>query len=619
MFYTVPRRIPAGQIRDPRIAMVVPRSPADPVQESISRELLAIKEAKERYVTRQDPETLALRGSFEEQESSLLGELARREARSYSQGRVYTQSATIVRPSEIFVEESVSSWVERLVHTIFQQAYPGLLFDNSEFPETLTSEGIGTIYRGVFQGDRDAVETVAAFGPALGLTTREAPSLFDASQCRTVEIIEGELRSRGGEMPAQEALRLLSLNHGLNRALALLYVLAFVRQAHAEVELTPEHSVQRRDGGLFPSDRVSWDLVQELLFAQSMADQLGVIRARPSLDWNAVLPYAGLLVEGLEPAIGEAEIAEQERRLLGALDEMSARIEGFREAVKALAAGLQMDASTVVVALNRLQVLCSATGYRGFHTVAVDSFGGPSGLSQALDLHVRLEQLSALVPSITQARLYLDEMTFGRDNQDLSVKRDSLIGRMGLDSLMGNPSLWGSVEEGVQQLRREYAVTYVSHHARYHQQAIESISRLERLKPQVEALARFNEVPEFGEPVGTDVSKRFDELMTSIRSCTASEDELSLDAAPVCQECLLSLDEEFPRREAASVSLDVERAMRSYNRRLSSEGVRRILAHPTKEQLSKFINLVQVSDLMALANILDEEVLEFLRSFVRRG
>ena len=61
----------------------------------------------------------------------------------------------------------------------------------------------------------------------------------------------------------------------------------------------------------------------------------------------------------------------------------------------------------------------------------------------------------------------------------------------------------------------------------------------------------------------------------------------------------------------------VERAMHEYNRRLGSYGVRQILAHPSREQLDKFINLVQVADPSALANVLDDEVVEFLRQFMR--
>ena len=56
--------------------------------------------------------------------------------------------------------------------------------------------------------------------------------------------------------------------------------------------------------------------------------------------------------------------------------------------------------------------------------------------------------------------------------------------------------------------------------------------------------------------------------------------------------------------------------MREYNRRFSSEGIRRILSDPSKQQLDKFINLVQVSDLTGLAGVLDDDALDFLRGFI---
>ena len=45
----------------------------------------------------------------------------------------------------------------------------------------------------------------------------------------------------------------------------------------------------------------------------------------------------------------------------------------------------------------------------------------------------------------------------------------------------------------------------------------------------------------------------------------------------------------------------------------------RILAHPTREQLDRFIDLMRVSDLTELANVLDERVVEFLCGFVSDG
>lgn len=553
-----------------------------------------------------------------ERESSLLSELGEREALAYSQGRVYTHGSTAIRPAEVFLGDGAGAWVDRLATELLSQAFPALPFQSERFPETLTAEMMGAIFRGLFQGEPDAAAAVAAFGPALGLTRPEAPTRFDASVCRVLDVMARELESRGGEVPSQDLLWSMCRYHGLNRALAMLYLAAFVRRERAGLELIPEHSVQQTAGGPFQSDRVTWDLVPELAYAASLAGQLGVLRAKPSLAWNAILPYANLLVEGLGPAGDETQAAEQERRLLEALENLARRVEQARTQLVELSAGLDEEAEDVLALLQRLQVLSAVGGYRGFHDVAVDGFGGVSGLGQALDLYGRVERLQTLAPAIAGAKRYLGEMTFGAEHQELALRRDSAAARIGLDSLIANPDLWTSVEEGYRRLRQEYANTYLAHHSRYHEEAAELVNRLERLRSQVEALDRFNEVPELGGPVGADVPGRFRELLAGLKSCALTEEEIPLEEAPECHACRLALGDNVPGRQAAAVFGDAERAMRDYNRRLASEGVRRVLAHPTREQLDKFVSLVQVADPTPLADVLDDDVLEFLRSFVHR-
>ena len=59
VLFTVPRRIPSGQIIDPRVAMAVPARAPDPTRKTLNRELSAIRETRERYVT--GPEARAIR------------------------------------------------------------------------------------------------------------------------------------------------------------------------------------------------------------------------------------------------------------------------------------------------------------------------------------------------------------------------------------------------------------------------------------------------------------------------------------------------------------------------------------------------------------------------------
>ena len=613
VFYTVPRRVASGQIRDPRIAIAVPKRAAASSVETLGRELSAIAEAKARYTTSHDLETQALRASMEDREATVRRELGRRYAVSYSQGRIYTFAGMGPRPSNVFISDSIEVWADQLLAAVFEQAYPSPLFDHNELPSTLTVEMCGTVFRGLFQADGGAAEVAAGFGPALGLSTKQAPGLFDASSCRALDVIRDEVEANGGEAPTSRIIRLLCISHGLNRALATLYLLAFLGQSDAEIELSRDHSLQLREGGLFPGDRVTWDLIQEFPFSESLNDQFQTLRARPPIVWNVVLPYATLIAEELEPTNGPDGIAEQEHILLGALDDLGRRAEHSREGI----ANLGDVAGDAADTLDRLQVLCAVTGFRGFHEIARGTFGGPAGLRAALDLYRRLDELSDLVPAITQARLYLDQMTFRPADQELSLERQTLVVRLAMGSLIASPSTWHSVEDGFQKLQRRYFAAYIKHHAQYHREAVELRYRLESLRPQVEALARLNEVPEFGGPLASEVPGRFADLMASIRACDSPEGEITLETLPHCQACLLPLSEEAPRRETDDLFRDVEIAMREYNRHLSSEGVRRVLADPTGEQLDKFISLVQVSDPSALANVLDDEVIRFLRAFVR--
>jgi hypothetical protein len=448
VFYTVPRRIPVSQIRDPRIAMAVPRRSGDLERESVTHELRAIREARELYVATADPEANAMRSGMQEREDSLRSEMGRRQALNYSQGRIYTQDGVILRPAEAFADESAATWVERLAGNLFDKAFPTLPLEHDRLPDTLTPERIQAVFRGIFNGDPEAAGTAGAFGPALGLSSPDSPTVFDGGNCQVIGIIERELASRGGAMGAGDILGVLNREHGLNRALATLYLLAFVRHSRAGLGLSPEHSLQLRQGGGGLSNQITWDLVTDLAFSVTMADQFGVLRARPALTWNVALPYASLLVDGLEETQDEAGTAAQERRLLQGLDDLGRRLERSRDDVGMLDAAQEDDVESSFSQLNKLQVLCAATGYRNFHTMAVDSFDSPSGLARVLGLHGRLERVATLVPAITRVKAYLSEMTFSRDYPDMSLKRDSLSARTGMDTLLGNPGLWGSLEEG---------------------------------------------------------------------------------------------------------------------------------------------------------------------------
>ena len=619
VFYTVPRRISDRRLQDPRIAMAVPRRSLTQVWQTLGREIQYIHETRQRYITARDAEALTMRRSMEDREQSVRGEMARQYAHAYYEGRVYSHARVKVRSRDIFSAETPESWAEGLASAVLEQVYPDLPMDHRDFPHTLTYETIEGLFRGLFHGDADAADAVRAFGPGLGLTRRQDPELFDANLCPVLDIIQRELDSRNGEMPARDMIGELTYTHGLTPALALLYVVAFVRQLHAEIELGHDHRVEDRRGAPFLGDRITWDMVPAVSFSESLAESFASIRLRPSPTLKTALPYAALLLDVFAVDEGIASTSDQESLLSDVVGRMAPQISRARDGLRSIEGSLGAVPSGATESLEGLQELCAVSDNRELYFVAQERFRGPAGLTHTLGLYRRVQELSGLLPAIESAKAYLDRMTFGREHQELSLERDSVAARIEPVSLLADPVLWSSVEESFFRLRARYTSAYAPHHARYHGEGAQLANRLEALRPQVEALTRFNQMRELGEPVGGEVHQLYGEVSSALKTCALAADELSLDTRPQCRGCLLTLDEYVPLRAAERLIGSAEAALREYNRRLGSHSVRQVLAQPSREQLDRYMDLLRVADPSALATVLDDEVVAFLRQFLARG
>ena len=431
--------------------------------------------------------------------------------------------------------------------------------------------------------------------------------------------MQSELDSQNGEMPAPAMIGALTSSHGLTSALALLFVIAFVRHFRAEIELGPDHRLQDRRGAPFLGDRITWDMVPEVTFSNAMAESFAAIRLRPSPTWRTGLPYATVLLEASAVDHAVASESDQDGPLLDVLRKMAPRISKASDDLRAIEASLGAVPTGGAESLEGLHGLCGVSDHRELYFVAQERFRGPSGLADALDLYRRVLELSDLTPAIKSVKDYLDRMKFGRDQQELSLERDSIAARIETVSLLDDPALWSSVEESFLRFNARSANAYVPHHARYHKVAAHLAYRLEALRPQVQALTRFNQMHELGEPVGGEVHQIYGDVSGALKTCTLEDSELSLEAAPWCTGCLLTLDEHVARRAAEGLIGSTETALREYNRRLGSHSVRQVLVQPSKEQLDRYIDLLRVADPSVLANVMDDDVMAFLRQFLTKG
>jgi hypothetical protein len=505
----------------------------------------------------------SLRRSMSERESLLMAEIARQEAQNYSQGRIYIHDQVLMRPSWAFGGENVGSWVDTVVAYLLEAEFPSLPFDHTRLPGTLTHETAEAVFRGIVQGDPADTEVASAYGPPLGLSSSARPGVFDPSDGRIPDAIATILASGRGEMPAGALLDLLCRDYGLNYTLATLYLLAFVRSSGSGVRLAQGHDVRTRHGEPFVSDWIMQDLLDDIRFSDSIAGDMELVSARPALTWNMALPYASLLVDGLERAEGDSEVNVQESRLVAGLEETRISLDEGRERFEGLLPELDGAGEPPLPELiDGLRSLCSAADFRSFYAVAVERFGWPAALAQAVELYARVERLALIAPEISATRVYFSEMTFGREHRELSVQRDLVVGRIGLDSLLADPSVWPSVLESYRILRRDYADAYLLHHRRYHVESLRLAIELDRVNDHLAALEKFNAVPEFGSPVGQELPEMYCAAAAALRACPRAEVHVSRESAPHCDRCMLSLDEMPPKQAVTAVVRGAEAAMR---------------------------------------------------------
>ena len=272
---------------------------------------------------------------------------------------------------------------------------------------------MSALFSGLIQGNRNATYTIRAFGPALGVVAYGSAD-FDASHCRVHAIIEQELDSRGGQMPASGLIQELVHGHGLNHRLALFYLLTFVRQARAEITLTANHDVTLSSNRRFKGDRLSAGLVESIAFSSALIGSFETVTLEPSPTWESALPYVRALDSALEAdALVSSEIQEP-RQLLRRVLQLREKIQKTRLALEGFRTIFPGSATVADKTLSDLEALTASAGYGsdyiGFYNTAEDRFGDAANLTNAVEAFKRAKRLGMLVEVISRAKTYLDKI-----------------------------------------------------------------------------------------------------------------------------------------------------------------------------------------------------------------
>ena len=619
------RNVTSSDLQDSRIAVCIPGRGPWRERRLAGRELTALRETQALYLTQKDRETAFIRGYLRQQREELQTRLVAEEAARYARGQIESPTVFSTGIEEFFTGPEPAAWLEKLADALLSWAYPTLPIELPLLPRTVTPEDVPMIYEAIFASSEEDRIPLGEFGPALGLSTPQAPLTFDPAQCTVFRQIRAELANRGGDLPWNEIVIILAHAAGLTRPLATLYLLAFLysEQPEAELVLAPDHRLTFRDGRPVRGGALTREFVPFLPWQSNYIAQIivGMRLRRGEVSWNDALQYTSFLCQGLtEIEDSPTEVASQEQELLHALNEIKKDTDRARELLAVLGRTIPNPIEDQLrTSFDRLSEVSGGVGFETVYELARGSYGDPQILLEELDMLRRLLYLGASRSDIVGTKSYLEGAAAAAGHRQLSVDRSALLEQMSLPVLLAGVQSWPAVAAQVQEFKTRYRRAYITHHTFYQREVSQLLESLEDSHRKLHALSLLNSITELGEPVGVELDDRLNSLEQTMTLCHLSPQDIPLQENPTCASCRLALGEVPPTQEQSRFDRDLRRALGEQNRRLSRALVDRILDDRVDQKLENFLKIVQASDLAALSNTLDYELALFIGQLLREA
>ena len=377
-----------------------------------------------------------------------------------------------------------------------------------------------------------------------------------------------------------------------------------------------DHKLHRRNGTALTADRLTQATVVDLDYKPGLDRYFDALVVAAGPAWNDAVVFAREISQELRASTDPAVIEDQASRLQKALADLQQEVRNTKRNLDILAQTIGQPmpaaASLTLAGLNKL-VETAEVGYSAFLAEASTSYQSPSALGDQKRLFAKLRQASGLAAEVAQVKHYLDAAQLRSSDQELIGEKLSLRGRMSLDSLLSQPEQWAAILDSFDSFKRNYRNTYQKHHRDVQTEMGKLQNLIQEVPRRLRALTLLNGIEDLGEPVASDLPSRFEGLRTSVRTCPVPVGSLTMENAPTCNTCNLSLTLDAPKTEVDSFLRDLDRALTDQQRRLASEAIKRVLSKSTENSVVKFVHVVQSANLASLVDVMSEELVEFIR------
>jgi hypothetical protein len=533
---------------------------------------------------------------------------------AYAAGALVTGGGVELQPEAIFQDPSSEAWLTAIAQALLAWTYPQLPIDSGGFSRPLEEKGLNDLFQAAIQGSPQGQEALDAFGPGLGIA-KDSSSGRVTLATPLAQAMGTELARRSGEWPLEDLGRWLSHVQGLPHAVASLYLLAFLVSGPPQLELPLRrgHRLKLATGGRYQGLVLLPETVPALAFPLRL-DQEGAALRQMSLP---SAPAAALYFSALVPGLTLQEDASDDNLkplLSEAVTKLRASVhhasEGLRHLSLALGEPLPEAAASLV---QQLAALAMADSPEAATAQARLAYTSPSGFAEAFHRLEAFQQLAGLEAMVTGAVQYLTGALVPSDMAHLAVSRQWLLSSLTLRELASTSWSLQALHIQLAMFKGEYQQAYRESHTQRQRDVATLQPLMSTAVLQGETLEKLNALAELGAPASLRPLEALRRVAPGLSPCQAPSPRLDLEASPRCSRCGLTLEQKAPVEEVKALCHRVEEALAERCRHLSALLAVRILRTPDEPKVRQFIQVVQVSDLTGLVNVLDASLLQFLR------
>jgi hypothetical protein len=522
-------------------------------------------------------------------------------AESFRGGHLISAPSLDANLEDIFADGYWSTWAERIGALLLARAYPTTPVKAELLQIPIRPESDAPIIFEAAVADRTGPAAFAldSYGPALGLSSSLAPRISDISKSEVAQRISS---MAGDGWAPNDIGHALAHEIGLTYPLATAYLLLWISVGHHSVRLRPGHGLLRRDGTPLGGDAIRPDDVPTLRWPFSLWERIEALsQADAPADADPYLvAFAGPVGQGEDLQAAAA------RRI----SELQDDLPQVAQALTRLATAQRSEQRPRELAL--LHNLASADSVEAALATARDGASTPAVFSAIMTLWQGWSASQDDAATLASVIDWLASATVDESASEAFTEHDALSTPLHAPRLLTTPHEWAALAEAGRLFQRSYATAYVRQHNDYHTQVGALAHAVDDAWRKTRALERLNTLAALGEPIGFGLAALAEEMRNAVVACGTEREIADVEDVPMCPTCGMHLGTTPPTADVNQLTAYVNEALGEQNRRLAQTLAHRILERPGHDQIDRFIQVVQVSDLAGLANGLDDTVLGFI-------